>query len=132
MNRVLRLSSVALVVGFFGACNQKGPLRVDKVVPAEGITGGGDQINIVGSGFRPGKTQVEVRFGRRKAEQVIISSHNKIAVVTPAGDKGPVDVTLAFDDGSQFKIPNGYRYVAPQATEDVRKAFFSGKAGERK
>lgn len=126
MNRLVRLSTTVLVLGLLGACEQKGgPVRVDKVDPGEGITGGGDSVNIVGSGFTPGKTQVEVRFGRRKAEQVVISSTNKISVVTPAGDKGPVDVSLAFDDGAHFKIPGGFRYVAPQATDDVRKAFFS-------
>jgi hypothetical protein len=132
MNRVVRLTMVMTVLGFLGACDQKGPLRVDRVEPAEGIAGGGDQVTITGNGFTPGKTQVEVRFGRRKAEQVVISANNKIAVVTPPGDKGPVDVVLSFDDGAYFKIPSGFKYVAPQASEDMRKAFFSGKAGEKK
>jgi hypothetical protein len=133
MNRLVSLSTGFLLLGFVGACEQKGPLRVDHVDPAEGISGGGDQVNIVGSGFQPGKTQVEVRFGRRKSENVVIASTSKISVVTPAGDKGPVDVTLSFDDGSYFKIPAGYRYIVPQAGSDVRKAFFSKQqAGEKK
>lgn len=122
---------VAVSVAFAGACEKTGPLRVDHVEPAEGVTGGGDHVVVVGSGFLPGKTQVEVRFGRRKAEQVIISSTTKIAVITPLGDRGPVDVTLAFDDGSSFKIPGGFRYLAPPATGDVRKAFFSGQAEKK-
>jgi hypothetical protein len=129
MMRVVRLSTAVLFLGFLGACEKGGPVRVDRVEPAEGIVGGGDQVTIRGTGFQPGKTQVEVRFGRHKVEQVVISSSNKINIVTPAGDKGPVDVTLAFDDGAYFKIPNGFRFVAP-AQDDVRKAFFSGKAGE--
>lgn len=133
MNRIVRLGTLLLVVGFLGACDQKGPLRVDRMDPAEGITGGGDSVNIIGSGFQPGKTQAEVRFNRRKAEQVVISSTNKISVITPAGDKGPVDVSVAFDNGATFKIPGGFRYVAPQATDDVRKAFFSKQqAGQKK
>ena len=131
MNRIVQLTAVVAVLGFLGACDQKGALRVDKVDPPEGIIGGGDQVTIAGGGFEPGKTQVEVRFGRHKAEQVVIASGSKINVVTPAGDKGPVDVTLSFDDGKEFKIPNGFRYVAPQATEDLRKAFFS-KTAEKK
>ena len=61
----------------------------------------------------------------------MIASTSKINAVTPGGDKGPVDVVLSFDDGSQFKIPTGYRYVNPQATDDMRKAFFS-KTGDKK
>jgi hypothetical protein len=131
MNRIVQLTTAVLFLGFMGACDQKGPLRVDRVEPAEGISGGGDQVNITGSGFQPGKTQVEVRFGRRKSENVVISSTSKITVVTPAGEKGPVDVVLSFDDGSQFKIPAGFRYVTPQASDDMRKAFFS-KTGDKK
>jgi len=131
MNRIVQLTTVAVVLGFLGACDQKGALRVDRVDPAEGISGGGDHVTIVGSGFQPGKTQVEVRFGRRKSENVVIASSSKITAVTPAGDKGPVTVTLSFDDGSHFEIKNGYRYITPQATDDVRKAFFS-KTGEKK
>ena len=128
MNRVILMSTFVLFLGIGGACQEGGgPLRVDKVEPAEGISGGGDQVHIVGSGFKPGKTQAEVRFGRKKVEQVVISSATKIAVVTPPGEKGPVDITVAFDDGSSFKIPNGFRYVNPQGAEDVRKAFFSGQ-----
>jgi hypothetical protein len=131
MNRIFQVTTAVLFLGFVGACDQKGPLRVDRVEPAEGISGGGDQVTIVGIGFQPGKTQVEVRFGRRKAESVVIASSSKINVITPAGDKGPVDVTLSFDDGASFKIPSGYKYSAPQAPSDVRKAFFSNQ-GEKK
>jgi hypothetical protein len=52
-------------------------------------------------------------------------------VVTPSGDKGPVDVILDFDDGKRFKIPAGFRYVEPKQTGDVRKAFFN-KPAEKK
>jgi hypothetical protein len=130
MNRIVQLTTALSFVGFMAACDQKGPLKVDRVEPPEGILGGGDQVNILGSGFQPGKTQVEVRFGRRKADSVVISSSSKITVVTPAGDKGPVDVILSFDNGEQFKIPSGFKYMAPQATDDMRKAFFS-KQGKK-
>jgi hypothetical protein len=67
-----------------------------------------------------------------RADQVSISSTNKITVVTPPGNRGPVDVTLMFDDGAQFKIAEGFRYVPPSETGDVRKAFFSDKPGATK
>lgn len=133
MNRVVRLTAVFLFLASAAACEQKGgPVKVNKVEPAEGITGGGDQVIITGSGFQPGKTQVEVRFGRRRSEQVVISSSSKIAVVTPPGDKGAVDVTLAFDDGAFYKIEGGFKYLDPQTGQNVREAYFSGKAGEKK
>jgi hypothetical protein len=130
MNRIV-LGSAVLFLSFVGACDQKGPLRVDRMEPSEGISGGGDTVNILGSGFQPGKTQVEVRFGRHRAEGAVIASSSKITVVTPAGDKGPVDVTLDFDNGARFTIANGFHYVVPQGGGDVRKAFFS-KSGEKK
>jgi len=49
--------------------------------------------------------------------------------VTPAQEKGPVDVHVMFDDGSTFKIPNGFRYVEPADGEAARRAFFSGQKG---
>jgi hypothetical protein len=34
-------------------------------------------------------------------------------VVTPPGGEGQADVLVMFEDGSVFKIPNGFRYVEP-------------------
>jgi hypothetical protein len=124
-----RLGALALLLGGLGSCQKGGPLRVDNVEPDQGINAGGDRVVIHGNGFEPGKTQVEIRFGRSRAEQVAVDSADKITVVTPPGDKGPVDVTLMFDNGAQFKIAQGFRYVAPSAGEDVRKAFFDKKPG---
>jgi hypothetical protein len=132
MNRSTRLTALVLFVGLAGACEKGGPMRVDHVEPAEGITVGGDQVVITGAGFESGKTQVDVRFGRRRAEHVAIIAADKISVVTPAGDKGPVDVTLSFDNGKEFKIPGGFKFVDAQANDDVRRAYLSGKAGEKK
>jgi len=109
------------------ACTQKGgPVKVDSIEPPQGTTAGGDEISIVGGGFQPGKTQAEVKFGRRKCESVTIASTTKIRVVTPPNDKGPVDVQVMFDDGATFKIANGFRYVEPSAGESARRAFFDG------
>ena len=126
MKRVLGLTLAVLILAFMAACEET-RLRIDRVEPPEGITAGGDHINIVGVGLKPGKTQVCVSFGGHIAEQVVISSTNKINVVTPSGDKGPVDVVLDFDDGQRFKIPGGFRYVEPKQNDDLRKAFFKGK-----
>ncbi|HEY0706078.1 MAG TPA: IPT/TIG domain-containing protein [Polyangia bacterium] len=131
MTRLLSLLGLTLLVGSSISCDKGGPLRVDKVEPEQGLVSGGDLVTIKGGGFQPGKTQVEIRFGRVRAEQVSIASTDKITVVTPPGDRGPVDVTLMFDDGTKFKIPEGFRYAPLGAGSDVRNAFFSGKPGEK-
>ena len=111
------------------ACTQSGgPLKVDTVEPPQGTTAGGEEITILGGGFQPGKTQAEVKFGRKKAEVVTIASNSKIKVVTPSSEKGPVDVSVMFDDGNSFKIANGFRYVEPTQGDNARRAFFSGGA----
>ncbi|HVT07808.1 MAG TPA: IPT/TIG domain-containing protein [Polyangia bacterium] len=127
MKRVLGLAlSLALVA--IASCSQSGgPLKVESVEPPQGTTAGGEEITINGGGFQPGKTQAEVKFGHKKSETVTIAATNKIRVVTPANDKGPVDVTVMFDDGSTFKIPNAFRYVEPAAGDNTRQAFFGGQ-----
>jgi hypothetical protein len=119
------------VLGLLASCDDNGKIRVDRVEPPEGISAGGDHVNIIGAGFQPGKTQARVMFGTHVCEQVVISSTNKISVVTPNGDKGPVDVTLDFDNGSRFKIQNGYRFVEAKQTGDMRKAFFNKPADKK-
>jgi hypothetical protein len=131
MKCVYRLVTMLFVFGLLASCDDNGKIRVDRVEPSEGINAGGDRVTIVGAGFQPGKTQARITFGTHVCEQVVISSTNKIIVVTPNGDKGPVDVTLDFDNGSRYKIPNGFRYVEAKQTGDMRKAFF-GKPGEKK
>ena len=128
MNRV-RLAISIVSLAMVAACQQGGPLRVDSVEPAQGTTGGGDEVLISGGGFEPGKTQAEVKFGKRRAESVVISSNNKIKVIAPSNEKGPVDISVMFDDGSAFKIPNAYRYIQPADTSGARRAFFS-KGGQ--
>lgn len=127
MKRALGLSvSIGLWLAVAACTQSGGPLKVDSVEPNQGTTAGGDEIALVGGGFQPGKTQAEVKFGRKKAESVQIASTGKLKVVTPANEKGPVDVTVMFDDGTMFKIPNGFRYVEPAEGSNARRAFFSG------
>ena len=127
MKRVLGLGvSIGLWMAVAACTQGAGPLKVDSLAPNQGTTAGGDEIALVGSGFQPGKTQAEVKFGRKKAENVVIASTGKIKVITPANEKGPVDVTVMFDDGSMFKVPNGFRYVEPSDSGNARRAFFSG------
>ncbi len=131
MKRAYRLITALFVLGLLASCDDNGKIRVERVEPPEGISAGGDHVNIIGGGFQPGKTQARIMFGKHVCEQVVISSNNKINVVTPSGDKGPVDITLDFDNGARYKIPNGFRYVEPKQTGDMRKAFFNKPADKK-
>ena len=130
MKRVLGLALSMAAFVTIAACTQGGgPLKVESLEPPQGTTAGGEEISINGGGFQPGRTQAEVKFGHKKSETVTIASTNKIRVVTPPNEKGPVDVNVMFDDGTTFKIPNGFRYVEPADGESARRAFFSGQKG---
>jgi IPT/TIG domain len=127
MKRALALAVSFGLCAVLSACTQAGgPLKVDSVEPPQGTTAGGEEITIVGSGFQPGKTQADVRFGSKRVETVIIASPTKIKVVTPANAKGAVDVQVSFDEGPAFKIPSGFHYVEPAEGDNARRAFFSG------
>ena len=129
MKRIVSLSAMILLLGAFAGCEKKGaPITIDRVEPENGVSAGGDHITIFGSGFEPGKTQVDVKFGSRAAAQVSIGSNDKISVVTPPGDKGPVDVTLMFNNGEALVLRGGFHYVSTAGTDDTRKAFFSDPA----
>jgi IPT/TIG domain len=134
IKRALGLVLCTGVLAIAAGCQQGGGIaKIDKIDPPQGTTAGGEEVTILGGGFQPGKTQAEVRFGRKKSEVVTIASTGKIKVVTPVGDKGPVDVTVAFDDGRVFKVSNGFRYVEPAEGQNARNAFFKGsKSGAAK
>ncbi|HEY2731246.1 MAG TPA: IPT/TIG domain-containing protein [Polyangia bacterium] len=128
MMRALALAVSLGLCAVLSACQQSGgPLKVESVEPPQGTTAGGEEITIRGGGFQPGKTQAEVKFGRKKAESVIIASATKIRVVTPSNEKGPVDVQVMFDDGAAFKIPNAFHYLEPAEGANARRAFFGGQ-----
>lgn len=128
MTRALGLALCLGVFALNAACPQSGggAVKVEKVEPPQGTTAGGEEVTIAGDGFSPGKTQAEVRFGHKKSEVVTIASTTKIKAVTPAGEKGPVDITVSFDDGRAFKIANGFRFVEPAENGNARNAFFGG------
>ena len=87
MKCVLGLSMAFVVLTFLAACDEA-RLRIDRVEPAEGITAGGDSVNILGAGLQPGRTGVRVALGSHVAEQVVIASKDKINLITPSGERG--------------------------------------------
>jgi IPT/TIG domain len=111
MRPVKMLCAAAMVFGLAACSND---LKVSSVEPAQGTFGGGEDVVIHGNGFQPGRGGVTVTFGKRPATSVVVASADKINVMTPGGDPNTtVDVTVVFDDGKAFKLPNGFHYMAP-------------------
>jgi hypothetical protein len=67
MKRQLFLALGVLSLGLAACTQNAGPLKVDSIEPPQGTTAGGEEITIRGGGFQPGRTQAEVKFGRKKA-----------------------------------------------------------------
>jgi hypothetical protein len=125
IKRALGLVFCGALVVLPAACKQgSGDIKVDKVEPPQGTTGGGEEVTILGDGF--GQAPATVSFGGTPATVVTMVPPTKIRAVTPVGSKGPVDVTVGFDNGRSFKIANGFRYVEPVENQNARNAFFQG------
>ena len=130
MRRILFAAVVAAIA--LSACSSGGgELKVSSVEPNVGTVNGSENVTLLGSGFQPGKTSCTVRFGVKEAANVTIVSESKIQVSTPAGDPGPVDVMVTFDDGRTFKLAAGFNYKQPDQSK-ARDIFLStGTAGGR-
>ncbi len=99
-----------LVMLGLSACSNE--LKVESVEPASGTYAGTEEVIIHGNGFQPGRSGVQVKFGRHDATAAVVESSDRIKVTTPAGDKSSsVDVTVVFDDGRAFMLKNAFRYV---------------------
>lgn len=76
-------------------------------------------MEILGSGFDP-NIGFSVYFGAEKAENVVVSSSNKLTVTTPSSAEAKsVDVRIATDDGKEYLLKDAFRYVAKSGM-DIR------------
>lgn len=116
--RKFNITLVGLLACFFAlACNQD--FQIKKVSPAVGLLGGGEQVEILGTGFDP-NMGVSIYFGNRQADNVVVSSTDKLIVMTPDNDKAEVvDLRIAMDNGREYVIREGFRYVG-KASMDIR------------
>ncbi len=77
--------------------------------PAQGDSRGGDQVMIVGSGFRTGAT---VSFGNVAATGVTFINSTKLLVTTPAGNIGKVNLTVTNPaNGGGVNSANAFEYL---------------------
>jgi hypothetical protein len=85
-----------------------GRISLTLVAPASGDSRGGDQVLILGSGFRQRAT---VTFGGVPAAAVTVASPSRLFATTPAGGVGRVDVTAADPDGTSATRPGAFSFL---------------------
>ena len=117
MRKTSIVMAVALMCTMALGCSKEFAIR--DVSPEVGVLAGGEQVVIAGSGFDP-QMGVSVFFGNRQADNVVVSSHDKLIVMTPANPIAEgVDIRIALDDGTEYLIKQGFRYVE-KASMDIR------------
>lgn len=86
-----------------------GPLGVSYVAlqPEQGPVAGGNQVAVLGAHFMPGQTTV--RLGEGEAIQATVVNENLLTFTAPAGEAGPVSLTVTTSRGSSV-LANAYRY----------------------
>jgi hypothetical protein len=80
--------------------------------PNSGSTGGGEQVDLIGTSFDVGTAPV-VTFGNTPALVATGSTATSITVLTPAQGEGVVDVTVTNSDGLASTLVNGFTFKAP-------------------
>lgn len=86
------------------------PPKITEVNPDKGTTLGGTVVKLVGVGFQPG---LQVLFGKEMATDVNVVDGSNVTCKAPAGDAGPVTVTVKNPDLSTHTIGGGFLYLAP-------------------
>jgi phospholipase C len=114
--RILARSAVGTGYGADLEFNTPSGPVVSGVAPDAGLTGGGTEVTITGSGFSGSPT---VLFGTAAASAVVVRSPTSITAVSPQGS-GTVDVTVREPGGTS---PTGnadlFTYVKPGAAPSV-------------
>jgi hypothetical protein len=83
------------------------------VLPASGPSGGGTEVTISGSNFRPG---AQIFFGGLPASDVNVVSTQTISATAPANVPGTTNVVVMNSDGTSGMIATGFTYVASTPT----------------
>lgn len=90
-------------------CEGSKEMKVTGISPKAGHIAGDQTIEIQGENFRT-DIGYTVYFGNEKAKALTIRSTESLAVTSPSGEPGPVDVTIRADDGTAFKLKQAFRY----------------------
>ena len=108
--RLSRLAVVLAIVAGISACESGGEMSVLNVDPQVGHTLGDQPVRIIGANFRQ-DIGYTVYFGANKAQSVTILNPETLLVTTPTrSEEGKVDITLRGDDGTAFRIVDGFEF----------------------
>ncbi len=108
---------VGLILCLCIGCKEE--FAIKDISPETGVLGGGEPVEILGSGF-DSNLGLSVYFGNQKASNVAVRSKNKLIVHTPsAKEPTTVDIRIATDDGQEYLMRRAFRYIAKQAM-DIR------------
>lgn len=116
--RKFTIVALMMIAGcFFSACEQQ--FGIKDVSPAVGVLGGGEKVEIRGSGFDP-HLGISVYFGNARAGNVVVSNKNTLIVSTPSAAKPQVvDVRISTDNGKEYLIKEAFRYIE-KSNMDIR------------
>jgi len=95
-----------------GACQrQSAETAFERLDPDFGGLQGGKSVRVLGENIRL-DIGYSVLFGQQISPRVSIESDKALIAVTPRTiEPGPVDVVIRTDDGSVFRIKEGFQYV---------------------
>ncbi|MBS2024357.1 MAG: IPT/TIG domain-containing protein, partial [Deltaproteobacteria bacterium] len=88
------------------------PLTVASVSPSRGPATGGTKVIVQGTGFSPAG-DVQLTFGTTPALRTRLLGLNTMEAYTPAGLRGPVDVTVTNPDGTSATLSDGFIFDQP-------------------
>ncbi len=106
------------------------PATVDAIAPASGLSTGGTEVRITGTGFEPDAT---VAIDGVPAIDVNVSSATTITAVTPPSkNRYPVDIEVVNPGADAAVLNNAFTYVTPAVplATDVNPARGSTQGGE--
>ena len=88
------------------------PPGLDKIVPAEGLVGGGTPVLLSGSQYgKLGTTRVV--FGGADATEVEVLSDSSIFCISPPHAAGTAEVVVVNSDGQTATLPDAFNYRGP-------------------
>jgi len=119
-----RFGERSLEDGFTYYAPKSSPV-ITSVTPGEGSAAGGDLVVIEGEDFRPGAA---VTIGGAAAEVVSIE-WDTLEVITPPGEPGYQDITVANTDGGRAVMEDGFKYISYPTIDSVQPGVVNSSGG---
>jgi hypothetical protein len=96
------------------------------IAPAAGPMSGGTRVTLTGEGF---EGVLAVRFGAFWGSNIELIHGGSLAVTTPPGAPGLVDVSLVREDGETVKKPGGFEYLSDGPLVALVEPVYGAQAG---